>query len=143
MATKCAPLLHLSPPLARLMDEGGRGRALATWSILFFSLAWPFLMHATFFCCKTRHTSYRCRMAPKSIWRQPNAVHFQVVHRSQRDVMRNDPDVGQHVLKPYEPLNRSKVCIRRWRVTRHMPWESALTTVGKITSRTSARRPCT
>lgn len=123
------------------MDEEGTSHVVNF--VFFFFLAWPFLMHATFFCCKTRHTNYRCRMAPKSIWRQPNAVHFQVVHRSQRDVMRNDPDVGQHVLKPYEPLNRSKVCIRRWRVTRHMPWESALTIVGKITSRTSPRRPCT
>jgi len=45
-------------------------------------------------------------MAPKSIWRQPNAVHFQVVHRSQRDVRKDDPEAGAHVLKPYEPLNR-------------------------------------
>lgn len=47
-------------------------------------------------------------MAPKSIWRQPNAVHFQVVHRSQRDVRKDDPDASAHVLKPYEPLNRTK-----------------------------------
>lgn len=45
-------------------------------------------------------------MPPKSIWRQPNAVHFQLVHRSQRDIMRNDPDAGAGVLKPFEPLNR-------------------------------------
>ena len=46
-------------------------------------------------------------MAPKSIWRQPNAVHFQLVHRSQRDIMRHDPDAGGGVLKPFEPLNRA------------------------------------
>ena len=46
-------------------------------------------------------------MAPKSIWRQPNAVHFQLVHRSQRDIMRHDPDAGAGVLKPFEPLNRA------------------------------------
>ena len=45
-------------------------------------------------------------MAPKSIWRQSNAVHFQVVHRSQRDVRKDDPEASAHVLKPYEPLNR-------------------------------------
>lgn len=39
-------------------------------------------------------------MPPKSIWRQPNAVHFQLVHRSHRDALYNDPDAGQHVLKP-------------------------------------------
>ena len=48
-------------------------------------------------------------MAPKSIWRQPNAVHFQLVHRSQRDIMRHDPDAGAGVLKPFEPLNRAGV----------------------------------
>ncbi|WFD21724.1 Protein ltv1 [Malassezia equina] len=47
-------------------------------------------------------------MAPKSIWRQPNAVHFQVVHRSQRDVRKDDPEASAHVLKPYEPPNRTK-----------------------------------
>ncbi|WFD18156.1 Protein ltv1 [Malassezia caprae] len=45
-------------------------------------------------------------MAPKSIWRQSNAVHFQVVHRSQRDIRKDDTEASAHVLKPYEPLNR-------------------------------------
>lgn len=36
----------------------------------------------------------------KSIFRQPGAHHFQVVHRSQRDPLVNDPEVSQHVLKP-------------------------------------------
>ncbi|KAL9934033.1 hypothetical protein V8E36_007115 [Tilletia maclaganii] len=37
-------------------------------------------------------------MAP-SIWRSKDAQHFQVVHRSQRDPLLNDPDASQHVLK--------------------------------------------
>ncbi|WFD29471.1 Protein ltv1 [Malassezia sp. CBS 17886] len=45
-------------------------------------------------------------MAPRSKWREPDAVHFQVVHRSQRDALRDDPDAGPHVLKPYAPPNR-------------------------------------
>src|ERR1700761_8290195 len=36
----------------------------------------------------------------KSIYRQPGAQHFQVVHRSQRDPLINDPEASQHVLKP-------------------------------------------
>ncbi|KAJ4485638.1 Low temperature viability protein-domain-containing protein [Lentinula aciculospora] len=38
-------------------------------------------------------------MPSKSIFRQPGARHFQVVHRSQRDPLIHDPDVNQHVLK--------------------------------------------
>ncbi|KAF8624236.1 hypothetical protein AX15_005997 [Amanita polypyramis BW_CC] len=42
-------------------------------------------------------------MAPKkSIFRQPGARHFQLVHRSQRDPLIHDPDASQHVLKPFE-----------------------------------------
>ena len=44
-------------------------------------------------------------MPPKSKWRQPDAVHFQVVHRSMRDA---DPEAGPHVLKPYQPANQQK-----------------------------------
>ncbi|WFD42261.1 Protein ltv1 [Malassezia psittaci] len=44
-------------------------------------------------------------MPPKSKWRQPDAVHFQVVHRSMRD---SEPEAGPHVLKPYQPANRLK-----------------------------------
>ncbi|WFC98183.1 Protein ltv1 [Malassezia yamatoensis] len=44
-------------------------------------------------------------MPPKSKWRQPEAVHFQVVHRSLRD---SEPEAGPHVLKPYQPANRQK-----------------------------------
>lgn len=44
-------------------------------------------------------------MPPKSKWRQPDAVHFQVVHRSLRDA---DPEAGPHVLKPYQPANQQK-----------------------------------
>lgn len=38
-------------------------------------------------------------MPTKSIFRQPGAKHFQLVHRSQRDPLINDPDASQHVLK--------------------------------------------
>ncbi|KAI6047998.1 Low temperature viability protein-domain-containing protein [Pisolithus marmoratus] len=38
-------------------------------------------------------------MPSKSIFRQPGAKHFQLVHRSQRDPLINDPDASQHVLK--------------------------------------------
>ena len=39
-------------------------------------------------------------MAPKSIFRQPGARQFQLVHRSQRDPLINYPEASQHVLKP-------------------------------------------
>ncbi|RPD82109.1 LTV-domain-containing protein [Lentinus tigrinus ALCF2SS1-7] len=39
-------------------------------------------------------------MPPKSIFRQPGAQHFQVVHRSQRDPLIHDPEANKHVLKP-------------------------------------------
>lgn len=49
-------------------------------------------------------------MAPKSIFRQPGAKHFQLVHRSQRDPLIHDPDASQRVLKEIKkvglyPLN--------------------------------------
>ncbi|KAJ3509493.1 hypothetical protein NLJ89_g5199 [Agrocybe chaxingu] len=44
-------------------------------------------------------------MPPKSIFRQPGARHFQLVHRSQRDPLINDPDASEHVLKPFEREN--------------------------------------
>ncbi|KAK2461484.1 hypothetical protein APHAL10511_005947 [Amanita phalloides] len=48
-------------------------------------------------------------MAPKkSIFRQPGARHFQLVHRSQRDPLIHDPDASQHVLKPLELGNARK-----------------------------------
>ncbi|KAM6498613.1 Low temperature viability domain containing protein [Amanita muscaria] len=48
-------------------------------------------------------------MAPKkSIFRQPGAKHFQLVHRSQRDPLIHDPDANQHVLKPFERENIKK-----------------------------------
>lgn len=46
----------------------------------------------------------------KSIWKDPTAQHFQVVHRSQRDPLINDQDAGTHVLKSFTPkhtLNQS------------------------------------
>ncbi|KAJ7086592.1 Low temperature viability protein-domain-containing protein [Mycena crocata] len=47
-------------------------------------------------------------MAPKSIFRQPGAQHFQLVHRSQRDPLIHDPDASLHVLKPVERENAKK-----------------------------------
>ncbi|KDR85637.1 hypothetical protein GALMADRAFT_51874 [Galerina marginata CBS 339.88] len=44
----------------------------------------------------------------KSIFRQPGAKHFQLVHRSQRDPLINDPDASVHVLKPFERDNTRK-----------------------------------
>lgn len=41
----------------------------------------------------------------KSIWRQPDAQHFQVVHRSQRDPLIHDADAPSRVLKPSQPRN--------------------------------------
>jgi hypothetical protein len=50
------------------------------------------------------------RMPKKSVFRQPGAQHFQLVHRSQRDPLIHDPDASQHVLKPVERPNAKKVC---------------------------------
>ncbi|EPQ60146.1 LTV-domain-containing protein [Gloeophyllum trabeum ATCC 11539] len=48
-------------------------------------------------------------MAPKkSVFRQPGARHFQLVHRSQRDPLIHDPEASQHVLKPFERENVKK-----------------------------------
>ncbi|KAJ1030018.1 hypothetical protein NDA16_000931 [Ustilago loliicola] len=44
----------------------------------------------------------------KSIWRSDKAQHFQLVHRSQRDPLINDPDAGAHVLLSYDPANQSR-----------------------------------
>lgn len=38
-------------------------------------------------------------MPPKSIFRQPGAKHFQLVHRSQRDPQIHNPDASDRVLK--------------------------------------------
>lgn len=48
-------------------------------------------------------------MAPKSIFKQPGAQHFQLVHRSQRDPLIHDPDASQHVLKAFVPSNTKRV----------------------------------
>ncbi|KAJ3571563.1 hypothetical protein NP233_g3672 [Leucocoprinus birnbaumii] len=44
----------------------------------------------------------------KSIFRQPGAKHFQLVHRSQRDPLIHDPEASKHVLKPFERENVKK-----------------------------------
>ncbi|KAF9055880.1 Low temperature viability protein-domain-containing protein [Panaeolus papilionaceus] len=51
-------------------------------------------------------------MPPKSIFRQPGAKHFQLVHRSQRDPLINDPEASKHVLKPFERDNAKKGKLR-------------------------------
>ena len=48
-------------------------------------------------------------MPPKSIFRQPGAKHFQLVHRSQRDPLIHDPEASQHVLKHVVRENEKKV----------------------------------
>ena len=48
----------------------------------------------------------------KSIYRQPGAKHFQLVHRSQRDPLIHDPDASQHVLRPFVRENEKKVCMQ-------------------------------
>lgn len=47
-------------------------------------------------------------MPPKSIFRQPGAKHFQLVHRSLRDPRIHDPEASQHVLKEFERGNTKK-----------------------------------
>ncbi|KAG1754782.1 Low temperature viability protein-domain-containing protein [Suillus paluster] len=47
-------------------------------------------------------------MPQKSIFRQPGAQHFQLVHRSQRDPLIHDPDASQHVLKAFVRANDKK-----------------------------------
>ncbi|KIL01027.1 hypothetical protein PAXRUDRAFT_29387 [Paxillus rubicundulus Ve08.2h10] len=47
-------------------------------------------------------------MPSKSIFRQPGAKHFQLVHRSQRDPLIHDPDASQHVLKAFVRGNEKK-----------------------------------
>ena len=57
------------------------------------------------FTASVKHRSKICRlllspleflaMPPKSIFRQPGAQHFQVVHRSQRDPLIHDPEASR------------------------------------------------
>ncbi|KAJ7103098.1 Low temperature viability protein-domain-containing protein [Mycena belliarum] len=47
-------------------------------------------------------------MPPKSIFRQPGAQHFQLVHRSQRDPLIHDSEASQHVLKPVSRKGKSR-----------------------------------
>jgi hypothetical protein len=47
----------------------------------------------------------------KSVFRQPGARHFQVVHRSQRDPLIYDVDASKHVLKEYARENEKKVSL--------------------------------
>ena len=52
-------------------------------------------------------------MPPKSVFRQPGAQHFQLVHRSLRDPLADDPDASQRVLKPVGRPNERKVSLDR------------------------------
>ncbi|KAJ8084703.1 Protein ltv1 [Marasmius tenuissimus] len=45
---------------------------------------------------------------PKSIFRQPGAKHFQLVHRSQRDPLYHDPEASKHVFKEITRENDKK-----------------------------------
>ncbi|KAI0348151.1 LTV-domain-containing protein [Trametopsis cervina] len=47
-------------------------------------------------------------MPSKSIFRKPEAQHFQLVHRSLRDPLIHDPEASQHVLKQFERPNERK-----------------------------------
>ncbi|KAH7930486.1 Low temperature viability protein [Leucogyrophana mollusca] len=47
-------------------------------------------------------------MPQKSVFRQPGAKHFQLVHRSQRDPLIHDPEASQHVLKAFVRGNDKK-----------------------------------
>ncbi|CDZ96654.1 Uncharacterized conserved protein [Phaffia rhodozyma] len=47
-------------------------------------------------------------MAPISIFRRPGVQHYQLVHRSLRDPLINDPDASARVLKSVEHPNRAK-----------------------------------
>jgi len=63
--------------------------------------------------CKTLLPHFWTSIMPpksKSIFRQPGVQHFQLVHRSQRDPLINDPNASAHVLKPFERDNVKKVC---------------------------------
>ncbi|KAH9470155.1 hypothetical protein Pst134EA_007420 [Puccinia striiformis f. sp. tritici] len=58
-------------------------------------------------------------MAPASIYRGPEAKHYAVVHRSQRDPLINDPQAGERVLHQVQRQNitnkqRKKSWNPRW-----------------------------
>lgn len=44
----------------------------------------------------------------KSLFRAPDAQHFQLVHRSQRDPLAHDADASQRVFKPVERINNQR-----------------------------------
>jgi protein LTV1 len=50
-------------------------------------------------------------MPSKSIFRQPGAKNFQLVHRSQRDPLINDPEASERVLKEFERKNAKVGCV--------------------------------
>lgn len=44
-----------------------------------------------------------------SLWRKPGTKTFQLVHRSQRDPLINDPDASDRVLKEIDTSQQKKV----------------------------------
>lgn len=48
-----------------------------------------------------------------SLWRKPGTKTFQLVHRSQRDPLINDPDASDRVLKEIDTSQQKKVRRRR------------------------------
>jgi protein LTV1 len=66
------------------------------------------ILFRTFTSFDSPGTDRALTMPPKSIFRQPGAQHFQLVHRSQRDPLIHDPDASLHVLKPVERENNKK-----------------------------------
>ena len=58
---------------------------------------------------RTAYVTHTLPLMPKPLFRQPGVQHFQLVHRSQRDPLINDPDASRHVLKPFTRENTKKV----------------------------------
>ncbi len=78
----------------------------------------------------------------KSIWRSDNAQHFQLVHRSQRDPLINDPDAGAHVLLSYEP-RQPGACQGKTRAELEADTSVVRDKFGKLFAAISAKRPTT
>lgn len=64
---------------------------------------------AKFNIARSKHQPWLMSNRKKSIFRQPGAKNFQLVHRSQRDPLIYDPEASEHVLKEFERKN-ARVC---------------------------------
>ncbi|WAQ83091.1 hypothetical protein PtA15_3A458 [Puccinia triticina] len=58
-------------------------------------------------------------MPPPSVFRGPDAQHYALVHRSQRDPLLNDPDASAHVLHPVQRQNDAHKQRKKKGLTRH------------------------